>query len=184
MRPHSPRSFRTYTIQKWESKMTILNGSKVVTVTKLGIPILFCAFCCCSSPLLSNSPKNDSALQDTTSGNQKSLSRPLDPLSPNMSRTRVGQMWRRFVEEGQYRLASADDFTFPQWAVERHLLPQRDQIEVPFIPTSIGFVAIVVNKARDDAERFGLVVFDADESANDQTQQQKDLIHWITLDIS
>jgi hypothetical protein len=162
--------------------MTILNGRMVGTMTKLGMPILFCALSCCSGPILSNSTKNVPQPQVTSSGNQNPPSRPHDPLSPSMSRTAVGQMWRGFVEDGKYRLASADDFKFPQWAVERQLLPQRDAIEVPFIPTSIGFVAIVVNTARDDAERFGLVILDAEEITNEQTHKKKGLIHWIYRD--
>jgi hypothetical protein len=53
-----------------------------------------------------------------------------------------------------------------------------DDIEVPFIPTSIGFVAIVVDTTRDHAERFGLLIITADDNTKNDSDE-KDDIHWV-----
>lgn len=157
--------------------MAISNGRVVRLIAKLGTPILLCAFSwsCCHS--VSNSTQNVSQ-QETSSPNQTARVRPHDPQSPSISKTAAGRLWRRFIEDGRYRLASGDDFRFPQWALERQLLPQTDDIEVPFIPTSIGFVAIVVDTTRDDPERFGLLIITADDNAKNDADG-KDDIHWV-----
>lgn len=139
----------------------------------------FC-FCCCNATR-SDTTKNAVVQQQSTSANESPTHNTNDPLSPEMSKTVVGQVWRRFIQDGRYRLANASDFRFPEWAVKRQLLPQRDEIEVPFIATPIGYAAIVVNTNRDDEQRFGLVILTTDEAAKEGAEQ-KNVIHWFCRD--
>jgi hypothetical protein len=158
--------------------MCTLRTKWVVKV--VGGLLLFTPSWCCTS-IHSSSTKNAAKSQEAPFQNPAPPDRPHDPSSPSMSKTVVGQVWRRLIQDGRYRLANANDFRFPEWAVKRQLLPQRDDIEVPFIATPIGYAAIVVNTTRDDEQRFGLVILTTDEAAKEGAEQ-KNVIHWFCRD--
>ena len=74
--------------------------------------------------------------------------------------------WSRFTQNGQYREAHKDDFNIPEAAMRLY----RDDIDRmtahPYVGGNINrdekyhdFAVIVVANQRDDAERFGLVIF-------------------------
>jgi hypothetical protein len=134
-------------------------------------------FCCCNATR-SDSTKNAVVTQESTSAKQSPTHNTNDPLSPEMSKTVLGQVWSRFVREGRYRLATRDDFDFPHWAAKARLLPRQEDIDVPFISSWIGYAAIVVDVSRNDPQRFGLVIVTTDEGANEGANQ-KNVIHWF-----
>jgi hypothetical protein len=112
---------------------------------------------------------------------QNSHERPNDPLSPSMSNTVLAKVWRRFIADGRYRLATGNDFRIPEWAFQKQLTPQRQVIEVPFILTPVGYAAIVIDTSRDDAQRFGLIILTTDEN-NPQETESRNLISWVYHD--
>ena len=93
------------------------------------------------------------------------------------SNTVIGQVWKRFIQDGQYRLANQNDFTIPEWAIKLAHLDTRD-IQFPFILTSLGYAAIVVDTTRSDAARYGLVILTTDEGEK-VLPDQSEVIHWF-----
>jgi hypothetical protein len=101
-------------------------------------------------------------------------------MRESMRSSVLGQVWRRFIEDGEYRLAKAEDFRFPAWAIEQKQLPKHEDIEMPFIFTRIGSLAIVVNTKRSGPDRFGIVLFTTDEGEKDP--DLRDVVHWVYRD--
>src|SRR6266446_7617566 len=96
----------------------------------LSLVFLLC-FCCCNATR-SDSTKNTVVEQESTSANQSPTHNTNDPLSPEMSKTVLGQVWSRFVREGRYRLATRDDFAFPLGAAKVWLVPGQYTIHMRF----------------------------------------------------
>ena len=144
----------------------------------LWLSLVFALCVCCCNATRSDSTKIAVVEQESTSANVSPTHNTNDPLSPETGKTVLGQVWSRFVREGKYRLATRDDFEFPQWAVRARLLPRQEDIDMPFISSWIGYAAIVVEVGRNDPQRFGLVIVTTDEGAR-QGANQKNVIHWF-----
>jgi hypothetical protein len=97
---------------------------------------------------------------------------PDDPTSGGLGRGRgnsegVEQAWRRFTEDGRYRLARAADMRYPaaadaRWGNEWHSRPPTFVYawgRPGFDTDKDHLVAIVVDTAREGPNNFGLVVF-------------------------
>src|SRR5215475_10879894 len=129
-----------------------------------------------------NTAHSDSATvqtaQESAASNQgQNPNKSNDPLSPELSKTMLGKVWRRFIEEGSYRLANRADFQFPEWAIKHKLLPRKEDIDIPFITSWIGYAGIVIDVNQDDANRFGLVLVTSDEAATDK--ENRHAVNWI-----
>ena len=118
------------------------------------------------------------AEQKTASANPSPSHTTVDPLSPEMSKTMFGQVWRHFIQDGTYRLANSADFHFPEWAIRHRLIPDKERIERPFIQSWSGYAAIVVDVTREDANRFGVVIFTTDEGSTKE-ENLRNGIHWF-----
>ena len=74
--------------------------------------------------------------------------------------------WRRFVEGGRYRAAGASDFRFSAAAIEKGGIDLRRWAEFPIVNGVFNedhkardAAIIVVDMARNDPERFGVIIF-------------------------
>jgi hypothetical protein len=118
------------------------------------------------------------AEQKTAAANPSPPHSTNDPLSPEISKTMLGEVWRHFIQDGTYRLANSADFQFPEWAIRHRLIPPKENIEVPFIFSWIGYAAIVVDVTREGTNRFGVVIFTIDEGSTKEENLRKG-IHWF-----
>lgn len=91
------------------------------------------------------------------------------------------EAWRLFTKDGQYRAARADDFQLPEAAKKVQGVDLDKAISHPYIGGDINhdndyndFAVIVVDTQRDDAARFGLVIFT--QSANGKGHYEP---HWL-----
>jgi hypothetical protein len=100
-------------------------------------------------------------------------------LSPN-----IEKVWKKFVENGQYRLAQPSDMTFSDTAKLK--LP--GQGKTPVIPYAYAWgklnypmrveddhlAVIVVDTTKNDSEKFSLVIFSPVENSEDKYE-----INWL-----
>jgi hypothetical protein len=91
------------------------------------------------------------------------------------NREGIAQAWRQFTGSGQFRLARADETNFPESA-KREWASDWKSVSQPFKYAwgKRGFdtdkdhlVAIVVETARNDSERFSLVIFSSLSGSNE-----------------
>jgi hypothetical protein len=106
-----------------------------------------------------------------------------DPLSTGFRGGMPGgaEAWRQFTADGRYRMAHADDFNIPESVMleDREGLQQR--LSHPYIEGDINNdnffrdrAVIVIDTTRNDAGRFGLVIFNESENGNVVPQP-----HWL-----
>jgi hypothetical protein len=154
-----------------------IDPSRLGRIADIGIHVVLLFSLCCCTRIHSNSTNSIAERQKTGTANREPTDHPNDPTSPEMSKTVVGKVWKRFIKDGRYRLANENDFRIPDWAVKQDHLDRKD-IEVPFILSSFGFAAIVVDTTRDYAEGFGLIILSTDEG-NEDGANEKNVIHWF-----
>lgn len=131
----------------------------------------------CSSPSHSTAP---SPLMAQSKGSEKSSEavRSNNPLETKFFEgdPKGAEAWRQFINTGQYRLAQTQDFQFSDGAKLRllHVFGDSWQSRVsnPYTGGEINHdkfyhdnAFIVIDKKRNDAKRFGLVIFN--EQAGD-----------------
>ncbi len=106
-----------------------------------------------------------------------------DPLSTGLTggMPRGAEAWQQFIADGRYRIARADDFNFSEAAKKKGGLDIEHRIKFPYIEGDFNYdyiskdrAVIVVDTTRSDAERFGLVIFNASEDVRDIPQP-----HWL-----
>ncbi len=95
------------------------------------------------------------------------------------------EAWQSFTKNGKYRIATRDDFSFSQTAIDalkksfgntwdsRISYPAIVGMIARHAGTSKDLAVIVVDSERSDPNRFGLVVFNVDK--NEKTAS----IHWL-----
>jgi hypothetical protein len=119
---------------------------------------------CDSAMITSNSAKVGTSQSDTQQikeiNNTKDI--PQADLGIITSSAKASRAWREFIKDGRYRLASPDDFSFPN--------ASRKEMYRPY---SIGdfngdqqyqdFAVIVIDTSRNDDQRFGIVIFNEQE---------------------
>lgn len=133
--------------------------------------LLAAVLCACHAPqqasLSSGLPEQEAA--QTRPVSPSATPEEINPLSFGLTGgvPRGDEAWRRFIADGRYRVARASDFTFSEAA---RVKGGRD-LEIgqasPYMAGDIkrdddrfrDAAVIVVDTARDDAERFGLVIF-------------------------
>lgn len=121
----------------------------------------------CNAPLPSTSLPGQEAAQRPTP--QATVApKEVNPLSlgPDGGMPRGDEAWRQFTADGRYRIARASDFSFSDAALQSggHDLDMRlvspymvGDIDRDYRSRDVG--VIVIDTTRDEAERFGLVIF-------------------------
>lgn len=78
--------------------------------------------------------------------------------------------WNKFLAETNYRLAKAEDFKFPEAAINKEDLNESFLVKCPLEARDINgdgddgdLVALVVNKSLEAKDKFSLVVFPTDK---------------------
>jgi hypothetical protein len=79
----------------------------------------------------------------------------------------AAKAWKRFTRNGQYRIANVSDFKMPEWTKTVYYSSSIDaSVKYPYCDGDINrdrvqydFAFIVVNSSRNDADRFGIVIF-------------------------
>ena len=82
-------------------------------------------------------------------------------------RRAAAQAWQNFIKDGRYRIARAEDFKMPEWTKTVYYSSSiKSAMEYPYCDGDINhdgvhddFAFIVVDKTRDDANRFSIVIF-------------------------
>lgn len=112
--------------------------------------------------------------QESTDANTSS-----DPLKTKFfeGNPKGAEAWRQFIENGEYRLAGAEDFQFSDAAKKQLLYSFGDlwqsRVFNPYTGGEINHdkffhdnAYIVVDKRRNDSKRFGLVIFNEQSGNN------------------
>ena len=98
------------------------------------------------------------------------------------------EAWKKFIESGKYRAATANDFNFSDLA-KNHLRDMFEEgwyarVDHPAITGNIsrrhGFkdlAVIVVDASRSDSNRFSVVIFDFEPDNKETTS-----VHWLLRD--
>ncbi|HEX8177211.1 MAG TPA: hypothetical protein VF543_19135 [Pyrinomonadaceae bacterium] len=139
--------------------------------------LLLTIFSCTKSGAESNLASPASANKNAEAQPAATSSEITDPTCCGLDYNREGiaQAWRQFTESGQFRLARASDMNFPD-AAKREWGSDWEKINRPFNYAwgKRGFdtdkdhlVAIAVDTTRNDAERFGLVIFSSLSGSNE-----------------
>lgn len=96
---------------------------------------------------------------------------------------RAAEAWQRFTSEGRYRVARASDFNFPEAARQSSGRDLDIYLAAPYMTGDIDrdyrsrdVAVVVVDTTRDDAERYGLVIFTEPEDGDSETIPQP---YWL-----
>lgn len=92
------------------------------------------------------------------------------------------EAWRSFEESERYGTARPEDFRIPEWAMQAYGSDLKKAMSHPIIAggdmnrdgAAYDFAVIVVDKNRDEATRFGVVVFNAPTKPKESYT-----IHWL-----
>lgn len=140
----------------------------------------------CSASQNASRPSTPSEQTAQQNINQRLSSEPNQPVNPLIIGLTGGvprgeEAWQRFTADGRYRVARAEDFIIPDAARREGGEYLQRMLEFPFIAGDVNrdgpsrdCAVIVVDTTRSDAERFGLVIFNAPEDDNTIPQP-----HWL-----
>jgi hypothetical protein len=137
----------------------------------LAVSMIALAFCgCSSSPMASQSASSSETRQSNESKQSNVSHSAVDLLTEYIKPdSPLGTAWRRFIADGRYRLIRPEEFTFSEAAKKQlaytigsnwafHLEHPYQAWDIEYDGGS-DFVAIVADNTRNDAARFGLVIF-------------------------
>lgn len=140
--------------------------------------LLAAVLCACHAPpqASSNLPGQEAA--QTPTPQPSATPEEVNPLLFGVGggMPRGDEAWRRFMADGRYRIARASDFNFPEAARQSHERDLVMYLAAPYVVNDIDrdyrsrdAAVIVVDTTRNDAERFGLVIFTEPEDGDGET---------------
>jgi hypothetical protein len=156
------------------------NNTAFGTSMRFGLSCLYwlCLFLCCSACSSSGTAPIPLVPQSEASKQSAETVRSNDPLETKFFEgdPKGAEAWRQFIAKGQYRLAQARDFQFSDAARHRLLYVFGDswqsRVNNPYTGGEINHdkfyhdnAFIVVDRRRNDSNKFGLVIFN--EQAGD-----------------
>lgn len=140
---------------------------------------VLCA-CCSPQQASSGAPQQEAAARATAPQPSPAPAQ-LNPLSFGVGggMARGDEAWERFTADGRYRIARAGDFNFPEAAWQRRRVDLERYVAAPYVVNDIDrdyrsrdAAVVVGDTTRDDAERFGLVIFTEPADGDGETVPQ------------
>jgi hypothetical protein len=145
--------------------------------------------CACASTAPSNL-RDDALTQQEREPQQKSTLQSTSPVGSddlllsgylNGAPDEAKETWRIFTKDGRYRIARADDFRIPAWAMNAYGIDLNTRTRHPIVGGDLNhdgsfmdFAVIVIDTMQRDEKRFGLVVFN-----EPKRQKSAYTLHWV-----